>query len=204
MVAHQLPSVHHLVSDWGSLVIATYYLFYSEFICFSQNPFKPTFYHLSRMCVPKNLGYKGFGLIVFALRFAKNYPLHLLAKLLPSSTLIHKLRGVKIGKHVHISNCVHLDDLRPDMITIEDDVTIGPHAKFFTHSHHHTLNIPEVTSKGEIILKKGSVVGAGSIILPGVTLGEGAIVGAGSVVIKDIDPKYIVAGSPAKVIGKRK
>lgn len=156
------------------------------------------------MYVPKALGYRGLGVPVFAVRFTKNYLLHLIAKLLPSSAFVHKLRGVKVGKRVYISNFVHVDDIHPDMIFIEDDVTVGPYTMFFTHSYHHTLDIPEVTEKGEIHLKKGCFIGAGSVILPGVTIGEGAIVGAGSVVTRRVEPKYIVAGSPAKVIGKRK
>ena len=43
-------------------------------------------------------------------------------------------------------------------------------------------------------------IGAGAIILPGVTIGEGAVVGAGAVVTKDIPPFAIVVGNPAKII----
>ncbi|WP_305037222.1 DapH/DapD/GlmU-related protein [Kineococcus sp. TRM81007] len=43
-------------------------------------------------------------------------------------------------------------------------------------------------------------VGAGSIVLPGVTIGDGSIVAAGAVVTKDVPPASIVAGSPARVI----
>ena len=45
-------------------------------------------------------------------------------------------------------------------------------------------------------------IGAGSIILNGITIGEGAVVGAGSVVTKDVNPYTIVAGNPAKEIRK--
>ncbi|MBB2902010.1 acetyltransferase-like isoleucine patch superfamily enzyme [Kineococcus radiotolerans] len=43
-------------------------------------------------------------------------------------------------------------------------------------------------------------IGAGAILLPGVTVGDGSIVAAGAVVTKDVPPASIVAGSPAKVI----
>ncbi|MFB9378523.1 acyltransferase [Kineococcus gynurae] len=43
-------------------------------------------------------------------------------------------------------------------------------------------------------------IGAGSIILPGITIGDGSIVAAGSVVTKDVPAASIVAGSPARVI----
>ncbi|MGH9451952.1 MAG: hypothetical protein ACRD11_15690, partial [Terriglobia bacterium] len=43
-------------------------------------------------------------------------------------------------------------------------------------------------------------IGSGAVILCGVTIGEGAIVGAGSVVTKDVPPKTIVAGNPARIL----
>ena len=42
--------------------------------------------------------------------------------------------------------------------------------------------------------------GAGVQVLPGVTIGEGAVVAAGAVVTKDVKPRTVVAGVPAKVI----
>ena len=52
------------------------------------------------------------------------------------------------------------------------------------------------------VVKKGASIGSNATILCGVTIGEGAIVGAGSVVTKDVPPRTIVAGNPAKVIRK--
>lgn len=51
-----------------------------------------------------------------------------------------------------------------------------------------------------VLLKKNSWIGAGAIILPGVTVGENSIVGAGSVVTKDVPDNTIVVGNPAKVV----
>jgi acetyltransferase-like isoleucine patch superfamily enzyme len=48
-------------------------------------------------------------------------------------------------------------------------------------------------------VKKGSSIGSNATILCGIAIGEGAIIGAGSVVTKDVKPKTIVAGNPAKV-----
>jgi len=53
-----------------------------------------------------------------------------------------------------------------------------------------------------VIVKKGASIGAGAIILPGVTIGEFALIGAGAVVTKNV-PAYVLAlGNPAKVLGK--
>lgn len=52
-----------------------------------------------------------------------------------------------------------------------------------------------------VCIEDGAWIGAGAIVLPGVTIGKKSIVGAGSVVTKDVPPYAIVAGNPARVIG---
>ena len=49
---------------------------------------------------------------------------------------------------------------------------------------------------------KGASIGAGSVVLPGLTIGEGAMVGAGSVVTKDIPAGEIWVGNPARFYRK--
>ena len=50
------------------------------------------------------------------------------------------------------------------------------------------------------IIRKGAKIGANTTILPGVVIGEDALVGAGSVVVKDVPPRAVVAGNPARII----
>ena len=52
----------------------------------------------------------------------------------------------------------------------------------------------------EVVIEDGVFIGVHAIILPGVTIGEGAMVGAGAVVTKDVPPRTMVAGNPARVI----
>jgi acetyltransferase-like isoleucine patch superfamily enzyme len=51
-----------------------------------------------------------------------------------------------------------------------------------------------------VIFRKGCYIGAGALILPGVTVGEGAVVAAGAVVTRDVPPRKVVAGVPARPI----
>lgn len=53
-----------------------------------------------------------------------------------------------------------------------------------------------------VVIKDGAWIGAGAIILPGVTVGTKSVVGAGSVVTRDVPAFAVVAGNPARVIGR--
>lgn len=102
-----------------------------------------------------------------------------------------------VGERVYINaNCVFLDAAA---IIIEDDVLIGPACQFYTVSHPREMRerLSGVMTAKPIHIKRGSWIGGGSIILPGVTLGEGSVVGAGSVVTKDVEDGGVVKGNPA-------
>jgi acetyltransferase-like isoleucine patch superfamily enzyme len=66
------------------------------------------------------------------------------------------------------------------------------------------MNHPEVRARmvkrAPIIIGDDAWLGAGAVILPGVTIGNGAIVGAGAVVRDDVPPMTVVAGVPARPI----
>jgi len=51
-----------------------------------------------------------------------------------------------------------------------------------------------------ITIGHGAWLGSGAIVLPGVSVGEEAVVGAGAVVTRDVEPRTVVAGNPARVI----
>lgn len=83
----------------------------------------------------------------------------------------------------------------------------------YTHSSHtairlygkHYQEVPESEKAGYSIatvsIGRYAFVGAGSIILPGVTIGKGALVSAGSIVKRHVGDFEIVAGNPAEVVG---
>ena len=118
---------------------------------------------------------------------------------------------ISIGKRVIIRpQTMMFADPRDEnhgRIFIDDNVMIGSGVHIYTSNHRYSEDNKYIIDQGsflakDVVLKKGCWVGANSIILPGVTIGENAVVGAGSVVTKDVAPRTICAGNPAKLIKK--
>ncbi|MGH2346589.1 MAG: acyltransferase [Chloroflexota bacterium] len=91
--------------------------------------------------------------------------------------------------------------------TLEDGVFLGPHC-CITNDRHPRAITPEGKLKdyddwevGRTLLRYGCAVGAGSIILPGVTIGRFALVGAGAVVTRSVPAYGLVVGNPARLLG---
>jgi len=108
--------------------------------------------------------------------------------------------NIKLGKNVLINyDCVLLDT---GEISIGDNTLIGPGTKIVTASHPLEAEKRRDWSVSCDPIKIGEDVwiGAGAVILPGVTIGARSIVGAGSVVTKDVLPDSIVAGNPARIL----
>jgi acetyltransferase-like isoleucine patch superfamily enzyme len=120
--------------------------------------------------------------------------------------LFYKIIGVNIGKNCFIGMDCILDSSFPELIDIQDNVTISFRVMIICHDDAkgiiNTSSNRDDCSVAKVTLKKGCYIGAGAIILPGVIVGENAIVGAGSVVTKDINDNVTVAGVPARVIKK--
>ena len=87
-------------------------------------------------------------------------------------------------------------------LELGDRVSIGPGVIIVLNSGANSSKIRLTMPEKEPVVVLGSDVwiGAGAIILPGIKIGEGAIVGAGSVVTKDVEPRTIVAGNPARML----
>lgn len=154
-------------------------------------------------------GYKGFmAMPRFLYRRTMDYILQVISKIVPYSGLrvwLHKRRGVKIGKKVHIGPMVTIDDVYPNFVVIEDGVSIA--GQNFILTHNKPLEYHKHLSEaflGPVIIKKNSWIAIGAIILPGVTIGAGSIVASGSVVTKDVPPNTFAGGVPAKVLKKFK
>lgn len=105
-------------------------------------------------------------------------------------------KGSVVGNHVTVKNNVSIFD----GVTIEDDVFIGANIAFindrFPRSHREDQWTLEKT-----LVRKGATLGAGAVIMCGVTIGQYALIGAGSVVTKNVPDHAIVVGNPAKFKG---
>ena len=119
---------------------------------------------------------------------------------------------VEIQKNVTVGrNCkIQSHSFLCEGVSIEDEAFIG-HGVMFINDRYPRSATASGALQAEAdwkvvptVIKKGASIGSNATILCGVTVGEGAIVGAGSVVTKDVPPRTIVAGNPAKVIRKIK
>lgn len=111
-----------------------------------------------------------------------------------------------IGANVSMENDCHIGVV--DRVELHDGVMFG--SRVFVSDHAHgdtdgsTMEMRPVQrplySKGPVIIERNAWIGEGAAIMPGVRIGEGAIVGANAVVTRDVPPKTIVGGAPARII----
>jgi len=114
--------------------------------------------------------------------------------------------GAKVGKDCFIGYEVWVDMTNTHLVELEDHVHVTTRCLLLCHQRDlseyyigdDSAKLPY--RKAKIVLKKGCMLGMGTIVMPGVTVGEGAIVGAGSLVTKDVPAWTIATGRPAKVV----
>jgi len=111
-------------------------------------------------------------------------------------------KGASIGKNCKISSHTFICE----GVHIEDNCFIG-HGVMFTNDLFPRATNEDGSQQSEadwkVIethVKKGASIGSNATILCGITIGEGALIGAGAVVTKNVPPRTVVAGNPAKVI----
>ncbi|AIZ56951.1 2,3,4,5-tetrahydropyridine-2,6-dicarboxylate N-acetyltransferase [Candidatus Methanoplasma termitum] len=108
--------------------------------------------------------------------------------------------NIKLGKNVLINyDCILLDTAE---ISVGDNTLIGPGTKIVTANHPHDAEKRRdwSVSGNPIKIEEDVWMGAGVVVIPGVTIGARSIIGAGSVVTKDVSPDTVVAGNPARII----
>ncbi|ADE68154.1 MULTISPECIES: acyltransferase [Priestia] len=123
-----------------------------------------------------------------------------LSNLLMKLKLIRlKKRGLKIGENCKIYDA-HIDYGHCFLIEIGNEVTIT-NSSILAHDASTKQSLGK-TKVGRVVIGDRVFIGWGSTVLPNVKIGKDVIVAAGSIVNKDIPEGVIVAGVPAKIIGK--
>lgn len=119
-------------------------------------------------------------------------------------------KGIEIGNYNHIACYVSL--IGSELIKLHDFVGISSKSAVYSSSDDYSGNyltgptIPNTFKNVDnrpVIFESHSLIGAGTVVLPGVTVGEGTAVGALSMVSKNLDSWGIYIGSPAKFIKPR-
>lgn len=108
---------------------------------------------------------------------------------------------IVIGHRVTATGTLTLSAV--NSVVIEDDVMIAANVFIADHTHgYDDANRPykfqPLSHIAPVVIKRGCWLGQNAVIMPGVTIGELAIVGANSVVTKDVPPRSIVVGAPAR------
>ena len=133
-------------------------------------------------------------------RRALNRILHFLARHGPGSTglrpLLHRLRGMKVGRDVFIGDEVYLENEYPEAVEIQDGVQISVRAIIIAHTH----------GVGKVVIEKDVFVGPNTVIISSsgrlLRIGEGAVIGAGVILSKDVPAKMFVANDSSKIVAK--
>ncbi len=109
-------------------------------------------------------------------------------------------KHVHLGSHVYVNyNLTLVDDTH---IYIGDHVMIAPNVVIATGTHpiHPELRRKEAQYNLPVHIQDNVWLGAGCLVMPGVTIGENSVIGAGSVVTKDIPANVVAVGNPCRVL----
>ncbi|MDO8626867.1 MAG: acyltransferase [Candidatus Diapherotrites archaeon] len=117
-------------------------------------------------------------------------------RLLPSLALkrfLLRLTGMRIGKNVSIGFMAMFDVMFPELISISDNTVIGYNSTILAHEF-----LIKEYRLGKVEIGKNVMIGASSLVLPGVKISDGATISAMSLVNKDVPKNAFVGGVPAK------
>lgn len=113
--------------------------------------------------------------------------------------------GYRVGNQVYVASDLTVTQnfvYNRSCLEVGDRVSIAPRVIITLVSHANGSCIRKYipVRRGGVKIGNDCWIGAGAIILNGLTIGEGAVVGAGAVVTKDVEPYTIVVGNPARKI----
>jgi acetyltransferase-like isoleucine patch superfamily enzyme len=136
---------------------------------------------------------------------------------------VHVMTGAKIGSNCNIGDHCFIESgacigdntiikngsIVWEGVTIEEGVFIGPHVFFTNDLYPRSRYLQQARNRYRVkknwqvptLVKRGASLGAGAIILAGVTIGEYSMIGAGAVITKDVPPYALMKGNPAQIYG---
>ncbi len=118
---------------------------------------------------------------------------------------INKNANLSIGDHVFINAGGYISG--EGGLEIEDYVLIGPNVNILSAGHEYNDPLVPIQNQpltyGKIHIGKDAWIGAGSVVLSGITIGAGAVIGAGTVINKNIPPNAVVVGNPGRIVKYR-
>lgn len=129
------------------------------------------------------------------LRIMLNYVVIVVCRISPSLKLKRWLLrriGVTVGPGAVFALESTPDVFFPHLLTVEEDAIVGYEATLLCHEF-----LQDEVRTGEVVVGERAMVGAGAVVLPGVTIGADARVAANSLVAEDVPPGTTVAGVPA-------
>lgn len=107
-------------------------------------------------------------------------------------------QNIHIGRNVFINAGCHFQD--HGGVTLGDGTLVGHNVVFATLNHALDPARRAEMIPGPIVVGRNVWIGSNATILQGVTIGDGAVVAAGAVVTRDVEPRTIVGGVPARMI----
>lgn len=109
-----------------------------------------------------------------------------------------------MGDDSHLAGDVYVNAIKGKVV-IGSGVAVGPKVVIVSYSNEYQPGekITQCYKTGDVIIGNDVLIGAASVIMPGIRIGDGAIVGAGSVVTKNVGEREIVCGNPAKLLKMR-
>lgn len=129
-----------------------------------------------------------------------NFSVVMLCKYIPSlrvKRLLYRTINMKVGRDVSVGLGAVMDVFYPELIEIGDNSVIGFNSAILAHEF-----LVDQWRTGRVRIGKNVLIGAWTLVLPGVTIGDSAKVAAYSLVNQDVKPGEFVGGVPARKISK--